>query len=259
MNGTGMPSGAASLISPSLEHALEQARHVIVFTGAGVSAESGVPTFRSAGGLWDKYDPQQLATYEAFSQDADLVWSWYSWRRNTIRGVRPNPGHYAIAEIAGLFPRFTLITQNVDNLHQRAGSADVHELHGNIERSRCLGCGSFFQGDEAPPSDTVQTCSCGELIRPDVVWFGESLPAHELDFAQEAARDCDLLFTIGTAAAVYPAAMLPLIAQRSGAYVVEINPEPSSIAHEVSECIAGASGVVFPMIVERAKQLRNTA
>ena len=249
----------ASMISPSLEHALETALHVVVFTGAGVSAESGVPTFRSAGGLWEKYDPHQLATHEAFSHDPDLVWSWYSWRRNTIRGVEPNPGHYAIAEAEQLFPQFTLVTQNVDNLHQRAGSRRVHELHGNIERSRCLACGTYFMGDEAPPTDKAQSCSCGGFIRPDVVWFGESLPMEELQHAQNAATSCDLLFTIGTAATVYPAAMLPVMARRAGAYVVEINPEPSSIAHEVSECITGASGVVFPVIIERLKQLRTTA
>lgn len=249
----------ASMISPSLEHALATAVHTVVFTGAGVSAESGVPTFRSAGGLWEKYDPHQLATYEAFSSDPDLVWSWYSWRRNTIRGVAPNPGHYAIAEAEHLFPQFTLITQNVDSLHRRAGSSEVHELHGNIERSRCLSCGAFFHGDEAPPTEKAQTCSCGGVIRPDVVWFGESLPMNTLQRAQEAATSCDLLFTVGTAATVYPAAMLPVLARRAGAYVVEINPEPSSIAKEVSECIIGASGVIFPIIVERLKQLRSTA
>jgi NAD-dependent deacetylase len=230
-----------------------------MFTGAGVSAESGVPTFRSAGGLWEKYDPQQLATYEAFSQDPDLVWSWYSWRRGLIRGVQPNPGHTAIAEAAEFFSHFTLITQNVDNLHQRAGSPEVHELHGNIERSRCLACSTFFQGDEAPPSEKAQTCVCGGFIRPDVVWFGETLPLRELEIAQHAAEGCDLFFSIGTAAMVHPAAMLPLIAKRGGAYVVEINPEPSSIARDMDECIAGASGVVLPIIIDTVKRLRNTA
>lgn len=252
-------TGSAGMISPSLERALAEAQHVVVLTGAGVSAESGVPTFRSAGGLWEKYDPTQLATYEAFSRDPDLVWSWYSWRREVIRGVKPNPGHYALAEAAALFPRFSLITQNVDALHRRAGSAEVHELHGNIERSRCLACGRMYDGDEAPPSKTAQTCDCGGYIRPDVVWFGEMLPQEELRFAQDAAADCDLFLSVGTAALVYPAAMLPKIALQHGAYVVEINPEPSAIAHAVDECIAAPSGVVLPALIETARRHRGTA
>ncbi len=249
--------GSGSMISPTLEDVLARARHVAVLTGAGVSAESGVPTFRSAGGLWEKYDPQQLATYEAFSQDPDLVWSWYSWRRETIRGVEPNPGHYALAEAASLFERFSLITQNVDNLHRRAGNPEVHELHGNIERLRCIDCGTFFHGDEAPPSKQAQRCKCGGLIRPDVVWFGEMLPANELQFAQQAAANCDLFLSVGTAAMVYPAAMLPLTARQHGAYVVEINPEPSALAHEMDECIAGASGAVLPVLIDTARRHRS--
>jgi len=247
------------MISPAFEQRLATARHVVVLTGAGVSAESGVPTFRSAGGLWARYDPQQLATYEAFSHDPDLVWSWYSWRRTTIRGVQPNTGHYAIADAETVFSRFSLITQNVDNLHRRAGSTTVHELHGNIERSRCLSCGRFFHDDEAPPTEKVQRCDCGGLIRPDVVWFGEVLPAAELQFAQDAAADCDLFLSIGTAAMVYPAAALPLIARRHGAYTVEINPEPSAIAREMDECIAAASGTVLPVIIETTRRHRTTA
>ena len=249
----------ASLISPALERALAEARHLSVLTGAGISAESGVPTFRSQGGLWAQYDPTQLATPEAFAQDPDLVWRWYSWRREVIRGVDPNAGHFALVSLAGLFPRFSLVTQNVDNLHRRAGSAEVHELHGNIERSRCMSCGMFFHGDEAPPSDTDPRCDCGGRIRPDVVWFGESLPFEELRFAQDAAQDCDLYLTIGTSGLVYPAAALPQIAKQAGAYVVEINPEPSAIAQQLDESIPGPSGVVLPLLLDAARRLRATA
>ncbi len=247
------------MISPALERLLAEARHVAVLTGAGVSAESGVPTFRSAGGLWAHYDPTQLATSEAFAGDPNLVWSWYSWRRGIIRGVDPNPGHYALAEATRIFPRFSLITQNVDDLHRRAGSTDVHELHGNIERSRCIDCGRAYPGDAAPPTETALHCECGGFIRPGVVWFGESLPEAELDFAQQAAQDCDLFLAVGTSGLVYPAAALPLIARRSGAYVVEINPEPSAIARQLDECLTGTSGVVLPLLIETAKRLRTTA
>ena len=247
------------MISPSFEEALATARHCVLLTGAGVSAESGVPTFRGQGGLWRNHDPQELATPEAFARDAQLVWSWYSWRRGIVRGVEPNAGHFALAEAAALFPRFTLVTQNVDNLHQRAGSDEVIELHGNIEHCRCSRCGMAWHGDAAPPSEEVQYCSCGAPIRPGVVWFGEAMPVEPLQRAQAAAHDCDLFLSVGTSALVYPAAMLPMLARQAGAYVVEINPEPSAIAREVHECITGGSATVLPLIVTRLQQLRATA
>lgn len=250
---------SASMISPSFEHALAEARHVVVLTGAGVSAESGVPTFRSTDGLWSQYDPTQLATFEAFMRDPNLVWRWYSWRREVIRGVQPNQGHYALAEAASLFPEFTLITQNVDDLHRRAGSRDIHALHGSIERCRCIDCSRQYEGDLAPPSEEAPRCECGGLIRPGVVWFGESLPEDELAYAQEAAMHCDLFLTIGTSALVYPAAALPLIAKEHGAYVVEINPEPSAIARKMDECITAPSGAALPVIIEIVKRFRTTA
>ncbi|MDT8323174.1 MAG: NAD-dependent deacylase [Bacteroidota bacterium] len=247
------------MISPTLEHMLSTARHCVVLTGAGVSAESGVPTFRSAGGLWKNHNPQDLATPEAFSADPALVWSWYSWRRRTVRGVDPNPGHYALAEAATLFPRLTLITQNVDNLHQRAGSTGVLELHGNIEHCRCSRCTAPYHGDRAPPTDEVQYCACGGPLRPGVVWFGEGLPMDMLDAAQQAARNCDLFLSVGTSALVYPAAMLPLLARQAGAYVVEINTAPSALAQEMDECISGPSGVVLPLLLDTLRRHRGSA
>ncbi len=244
------------VLSRHFSERLVAAQHMCVLTGAGVSAESGVPTFRSAGGLWEQYDPRQLATERAFRADPDLVWGWYSWRRTLIAGVEPNPGHRALAEFTDVFPRLSLITQNVDNLHQRAGSRDVHELHGNIERSRCIDCGHCFTGDEAPRTAQALRCACGGYIRPGVVWFGEMLPESELRFAQSAASDCDVFLSIGTSGQVYPAADLPVLARRSGAFVVEINPEPSAIAHLVDECLTMPSGVALPAILEAARRLK---
>jgi len=245
------------MVSEIIANKLSNARHVAVLTGAGVSAESGVPTFRDAGGLWAKYDPQQLATEAAFRADPDLVWRWYSWRRQLIANVNPNPGHFALAALHDMFPRFSLVTQNVDNLHQRAGSREVHELHGNIERSRCMICEAVFHGDEAPPGEHVLQCSCGGAIRPDVVWFGEQLPEKELRFATEAAVDCDVFLTIGTSGQVYPAAQLPLIAkQQGGAMLIEINPEPSALASMVDECICSPSGEVLPRLLDAIKAAR---
>lgn len=253
------PSTPSGMFSPTLERALADARHVVVLTGAGVSAESGVPTFRARDGLWARYDPTQLATREAFEHDPELVWRWYSWRRTLIRGVQPNPGHYALAEMESLFPRFSLVTQNVDSLHRRAGNREVHELHGNIEHSRCIRCARPYHGDDTPPTDTLPYCSCGGAIRPGVVWFGEALPENELRFAESAAGDCDLFLSVGTSGLVYPAAGLPRVARQAGAFVVEINPEPGADAASIDESISGPSGVVLPLLLDTARRLRNSA
>ncbi|MCZ7554827.1 MAG: NAD-dependent deacylase [Bacteroidia bacterium] len=245
------------VLSETFIQRLRRARHVCVLTGAGVSAESGVPTFRSAGGLWSQYDPTELATERAFRKDPDLVWSWYSWRRTLIAGVEPNAGHRALAAFPEVFPRFSLITQNVDNLHRRAGSPDVHELHGNIEHSRCIACGIPYHDAAAPPTETAQRCSCGGWIRPGVVWFGESLPEDELRFAQSAAVDCDVFLSVGTSGLVYPAADLPRLAHRSGAYTVEINPEPTGLAPSLDEQLPFLSGVVLPAILQTMMDIRN--
>jgi NAD-dependent deacetylase len=245
------------MLSPAFLARLRVAQHVCVLTGAGVSAESGVPTFRSAGGLWAQYDPTELATERAFRRDPDLVWGWYSWRRTLIAGVEPNPGHRALAAFPDVFSRFSLITQNVDNLHRRAGSAEVHELHGNIEHSRCIDCGKAYHEDLAPPTETALPCDCGGFIRPGVVWFGESLPEDELRFAQAAAADCDVFISVGTSGLVYPAADLPRIARRAGAYTVEINPEPSVLAPQLDEQIPLPSGQALPAILDAAISLRN--
>ena len=228
---------------------LAQARRVAVLTGAGISAESGIPTFRDAlTGLWANYDPQTLATPEGFARDPRLVWEWYAARRARIADVRPNPGHAALAALERRFEQFTLVTQNIDSLHQRAGSHEVVELHGNITRVRCSReeiLVSQFAQDESPPR-----CPCGAYLRPDVVWFGEMLPADALARAEEAAEHCEIFLSIGTSAQVYPAAELPLRALSAGATVIEINPERTSLTRHAHFSLRGASGLVLPQLLD---------
>jgi NAD-dependent deacetylase len=237
-------------IPQELVEKLAQARSVAVLTGAGISAESGIPTFRDAlTGLWANYDPQQLATPEGFARNPKLVWDWYAERRARIAGVQPNPGHLALAKLEKLFEQFTLVTQNIDSLHQRAGSRAVVELHGNIARVKCSRedtVVSAFAEDESPPR-----CPCGAWLRPDVVWFGEMLPADALARAEEAAEHCEVFFSIGTSAQVYPAAELPLRALSAGATVVEINPEPTGLTRHAHFALPWAAGQVLPVLVER--------
>ena len=229
--------------------ALRDARHVCVLTGAGVSAESGVPTFREAqDGFWSRYDPQDLATPEAFLADPALVWRWYRWRRELVAEAKPNPGHHAIARLGELAPRLSLVTQNVDNLHQRAGSQGVIEFHGNIFEDRCYADRTAHVGDD---SLDVPTCpDCGGNLRPGVVWFGEAIPERALSESCAAAADCDVFLSVGTSSVVYPAAGLADLAKNNGALVVEINPNPTTIASNFDFAIAEKSGVILPELVE---------
>jgi len=236
-------------IPDALLAALRDARHVCVLTGAGVSAESGVPTFRDAQeGLWAKYRPEELATPDAFLADPALVWRWYRWRRDTVSGVAPNPGHLALARLAQRVPRLTLVTQNVDNLHQRAGSRDVIEFHGNIFENRCFDEGTLHADDDA--LDVPLCPDCGSYLRPGVVWFGEAIPERALELSCAAAADCDVFLSIGTSSLVYPAAGLADIARRNGALLVEVNPNPTLQAAAFDVALAGKSGVILPELVE---------
>ncbi len=235
-------------IPEALPGALRDARHVCVLTGAGASAESGVPTFREAqDGLWSRYSPQQLATPEAFMADPGLIWRWYRWRRKLVAAAEPNPGHYALAELAKRLSRLTLITQNVDNLHQRAGSKDVIEFHGNLFVDRCFTEGTIAVGDD---TQAVPKCpQCGGLLRPGVVWFGETIPEAALDESCKAAVDCDVFLSVGTSSEVYPAAGLAELAAESTALLVEINPKPTgSTVFDIS--IAAKSGIILPKLLE---------
>lgn len=245
-------------MSPALEipdglaRELRAARRVVAFTGSGVSAESGVPTFREAQtGLWARYDPERLASPEAFVRDPRLVWDWYEWRRGLVSSAEPNPAHHALAEMEGRVADFALVTQNVDGLHERAGSRAPIELHGNITRSKCSAEGVTvrdYEGTGSPPP-----CPrCGAPLRPDVVWFGEMLPPGALERASGAARRCDLFLSIGTSSLVYPAAALPYEALDHGATVVEVNPEGTPLSPRADFVLRGRAGEVLPELLRAA-------
>jgi NAD-dependent deacetylase len=238
-------------IFPKLIESLRSARRVTVLTGAGISAESGVPTFREAQtGLWAQYDPEELATPQAFQRNPRLVWEWYAWRRELAAKAEPNPGHLALAQLEQRIPHFTLITQNVDGLHQRAGSQNVIELHGNIWRTICFDdrqvVDAWPDSEEIPP----RCPRCGGLLRPDVVWFGESLPAQALDAAWTAAKQGELFLTVGTSAIVQPAASLPWVALEHGIPTVEINPNSTPLTPAMTYVLPGPAGQVLPALVK---------
>jgi NAD-dependent deacetylase len=241
-------------IPPSLAAALAKARRVVALTGAGVSAESGVPTFRDAlTGLWARFDPLELATPAAFARQPKLVWDWYAERRDALRGVAPNPGHYALAAIERHVPAFLLATQNVDGLHARAGSRSIVELHGNLARVRCSSDDRVVERWDAAREGEPPRCPrCGAFLRPDVVWFDELLPADALAHAEAEARRCDLMIVAGTSAEVYPAAALPHYAKAAGAVVVEVNPHPTPLSHLVDHALRAPSGVALPSLVAAA-------
>jgi len=228
---------------------LKAATSVAVLTGAGVSAESGIPTFRGPGGLWKAYRPEELATPEAFRRDARLVWEWYDWRRQKIAQASPNPAHYALAALERLAPAFTLITQNIDGLHQKAGSERIIELHGCIWRLRCEADGTVRENREVPLSILPPRCPCGSLLRPDVVWFGEPLSSEAQAGAFAAAESADVFLTVGTSAVVQPAASLPLVAKARGAFVVEINPFSTPLTPSVDASLQGPAGSILPEIL----------
>ncbi|MFH1335830.1 MAG: NAD-dependent deacylase [Candidatus Zixiibacteriota bacterium] len=240
-------------VSDRLKALLTQQTRVVVLTGAGISVESGVPTFRGEEGLWKKFKPEELATFEAFMANPRLVWEWYEYRRKIIEEIKPNPGHLALVDFQKHFERFDLITQNVDGLHHQAGSKNVIELHGNIKRNKCISCGKRYESlDEVLPGIPPQ-CPCGGNIRPDVVWFGEMLPQDAIHYAFEMTSKCDLFFSVGTSAVVHPAASLPLSARKNGAYVVEVNISPTEISHMVDESLFGKAGEVLPLLIKAFK------
>lgn len=240
-------------IPPELAPRLREARHVVALTGAGISAESGIPTFRDAQtGLWAQYDPQELATLAAFRRNPRLIWDWYAWRRELVAGAQPNPGHYALAEIERRVPRFTLITQNIDGLHQKGGVKQPIELHGNLATVKCLSEDRIVE-DWAETDDPPPRCPhCGDLLRPNVVWFGEALPVDALQRALHASRTADLFLTIGTSGIVHPAAGLPFEAIDRGAVAVEINLNPTPLSESMTFVLRGPSGVILPALVAEA-------
>lgn len=235
---------------------LSQSEKIVFFTGAGISAESGIPTFRGKDGIWNKLKPEELANFNAFLRNPRMVWEWYNHRKKIIHDSKPNAGHLAIAEFEKHFDDVTVVTQNIDNLHRRAGSKKIYELHGNIERNYCIKCNTFYN-EELDFSEGIPKCKCGGLIRPDVVWFGEFLPADQLEASEKAAINSDIFFVVGTSAVVYPAAGLVHTAKRAGSYIVEVNIEETEVSSIADLSLFGEAGKLLPAILEEVKKLKG--
>jgi NAD-dependent deacetylase len=248
-------------LPPEIEKRIAAARRVVVFSGAGVSRESGLDTFRGAGGLWERMRPEELATPQAFRQDPDRVWRWYAWRFRTAAAAAPNPAHLALARWEALFPSILLVTQNVDNLHQRAGSRRLLELHGSLATVFCQRCGTRRGMAEAigASPEAAPACACGGLFRPGVVWFGEALPEAVLAEAFAEAGRADLFVSVGTSATVYPAAGLIEVAWGGGACLVEVNPEPTPFAALAALRLAAPAGEAIPSLTAEIERCRARA
>lgn len=229
---------------------VRKAKRATVFTGAGVSAESGVPTFRGAGGIWHKYDYHKLATHEGFVEDPKLVWEWYQLRQVEIQKASPNPAHTTISEMEKHFAEFSVLTQNIDGMHKRAGSHNIVELHGNIWRMRCERDGLLVELD-SPVKDIPPFCQCGSVMRPDVVWFGEQLSQEAVAIASRASSESDVMFVVGTSAIVYPAAALPILTKNSGGLVIEVNLEATDVTSYADLSLFGRAGDILPALWSR--------
>ncbi|HSU84751.1 MAG TPA: NAD-dependent deacylase [Thermoanaerobaculia bacterium] len=245
-------------LSEPVRERVRSAERVVVFSGAGVSRESGLDTFRGAGGLWERMRPEELATPEAFRADPAKVWRWYAWRYRQASEAAPNPAHGAIARLEALFPAVMVVTQNVDGLHQRAGSRGLLELHGTITRAVCERCGRSRDMGEAvaESSDRPPVCFCGGRFRPAVVWFGEVLPHEVLVLAYEEATFCDLFISVGTSAVVYPAAGLIELAHQAGACLIEVNPEATPFSHVMDLRLTAPAGEALPALVDAIERSR---
>ena len=236
--------------SKELIERCKKAKSVVVLTGAGISAESGVPTFRGEEGLWRKYRAEDLATPYAFERDPKLVWEWYDLRRQIISKCLPNPGHFAIAGLESFYKEFLLITQNVDGLHRKAGSKNFREIHGNIWKVRCTKEGRVEENSDVPLETVPPMCRCGAMLRPHIVWFGESLDMKDIEASYEAIEKCDLFFSIGTSGVVQPAASFAMMAKSRGACVVEINKDPTPVSAQADVSLPGKAGEILPELVE---------
>jgi NAD-dependent deacetylase len=236
--------------SPGTLRTILEAARIVAFTGAGTSAESGIPTFRGPNGLWRSFSPEKLASPEAFADDPRLVWEWYDWRRQIIHRAQPNPGHRALAEMERRASgRFTLVTQNVDGLHDRAGNRNTVKLHGDIWEVRCTGCAARQRNEQVPMDPLPPRCRCGALLRPAVVWFGEALPEDAWGRALEAAAQAQVFLVIGTSATVYPAAGLVQVARKAGARVAVVNPDPTPVDQLAEWVLRGAAGDILPRLL----------
>lgn len=249
-------------LTDTLLQRLAEARHVLVLTGAGMSAESGIPTFRDAQtGMWEQYSAEELATPEAFEANPSRVWEWYEERRRSVCKASPHAGHSALVQLESMVPSISVVTQNVDGLHQQAGSSDVCELHGNILRSKChvshrqISREWLADSTQSPPRSPYVRHG---LARPDVVWFGEVLPQKAIDHAMAAAARCDFCFSIGTTSMVQPAASLPLLALEAGAALLEINPLETPLSLHADQCFRGKASDVLTSIIAQLRVLKDT-
>lgn len=243
-------------IPDELIYKISNAERIVFFTGAGISAESGIPVFRGKDGIWNKLKPEELANFNAFLKNPELVWEWYQHRKKVVLDSEPNAAHRAIAEMENYLPEVKVITQNIDNLHKRAGSKTVYELHGNIERNYCIKCKKVYH-DDLPFEGKIPTCACGGLIRPDVVWFGEYLPQDQFDASYKAAENADIFFIVGTSAIVFPAASLIYTAKESGAVLIEVNIERTEVSRIVNFSLLGKAGEVLSEILNEINKLKN--
>jgi len=229
---------------------VKEATSITVLTGAGISAESGVPTFRGKNGLWKNFRPEELATPQAFARNPQLVWEWYEWRRKLVKEAKPNPGHLALVKLEEEKPKFTLITQNVDGLHKMAGNKNIVELHGNLWQIRCTRCGFVEEDFNVPLEKIPPECKkCGGIGRPNVVWFGEIIPMSIIERAIKSIEECQVMLIVGTSGVVEPAASLGLLAKQTGKVVIEVNLEPTLNSTLYDLTILGKSGEVLPLIV----------
>jgi NAD-dependent deacetylase len=239
-------------LSSTLLSKLEEPGKIVALTGAGVSAESGLATFRGPDGMWEGQNPMELATPEVFAEDPLKVWRFYAWRREQAARAVPNPAHSSLAALERARDDFTIVTQNVDGLHELGGSKNVLRLHGSLWRLRCTEEGKEFDDRRGDLGELPPRCSCGAMLRPAVVWFGEPLPMEILKQAENETRSAALLIVAGTSSLVYPAAALPQIAQSNGAYVVEVNPEPTPLSPLADERLAGKAGEILPHLAAAA-------
>jgi len=245
------------MLPEDIQRRVEESKRVCVFTGAGVSAESGIPTFRSAGGLWEKYRPEDLATLDAFARDPVMVWQWYAWRQELVCSAQPNAAHKAIAAMDRTYPEFLLVTQNVDDLHERAGVKRMVKLHGSIMEMRCLDAGHVIALKEPLDKDAIAKESlpkcptCDSVCRPNVVWFGEMLPPEPIYAGREFAAACDMLLIVGTSGVVGGGYGLAELAKLAGALVVEVNPEESALSHLAEVSVRHPAADALPKIFHR--------
>jgi NAD-dependent deacetylase len=245
-----------SRVLEAAARALVGARKIAVVSGAGISAESGVPTFREKGGIWETVRIEDVATPEALHRNPRKVWEFYEDRRRNMQSVQPNPGHHAIAEMESVFAEVVTITQNIDGLHQRAGSTDVLELHGSLWKAHCLeGCGAKRDPFPFPAPELPPRCECGGILRPSVVLFGDLLPSGAMERATRAAAECDVCLVVGTSGAVWPAAGIPLVACRAGRTTIEVNPADTEISGELDLLLRGPAGEVLPALLTRTREL----